>query len=112
MCTIGTLIMLLAVTTNSLETLLILLAVASIGAIFSSTSPEMGAKGIVERFSLIEPKVLFVQTEVTYGGQKRDMSSKLKDTIAMLKKRLTEPPAVVLVAGPSWGDDVEAYVGV
>lgn len=73
--------------TNSIECLLVLLAAGAIGAIFSSTAPDMGVEGIVERYSQVDPKILFVDTEVLYAGKKIDLrkkmagaSSKLRDT--------------------------------
>jgi len=43
---------------NLPETIIAMLAVASIGAVFTSTSPDFGAQGVFDRFSQIEPKIL------------------------------------------------------
>ncbi|KAJ3460911.1 hypothetical protein MRS44_011778 [Fusarium solani] len=93
-----------AVMTNSLEAVLILLACASIGAIFSSTSPEMGVNGIVERYLQSQPKVLFLESRVLYGGKSRDLRKKLATVVEKLKHQVTGLQQVV-VSGPTWEDD-------
>ena len=45
---------------NTIETVEAFIASVSLGAIWSSCSPDFGAKGVIERFSQINPKVLFV----------------------------------------------------
>ena len=52
---------------NMAETVIASLASASIGAIWSSCSPEFGATGIIERFQQIKPKILFAPDEYQYG---------------------------------------------
>ncbi len=44
---------------NMIESVVAMLAVTSIGAIWSSCSPDFGIKGVLDRFGQIEPKVLF-----------------------------------------------------
>ncbi|KAJ3454806.1 hypothetical protein MRS44_013406 [Fusarium solani] len=92
------------VATNSIESLLILLAAGAVGAIFSSTAPDMGAKGIVERYSQIQPKVLFLESTVLYGGKTQDQREKLKTAVGELKKRVKQLERVVVMTGPAWGD--------
>ncbi|UPL02939.1 hypothetical protein LCI18_013873 [Fusarium solani-melongenae] len=93
-----------AIMTNSLEAVLILLACASIGAIFSSTSPEMGANGIIERYLQSQPKVLFLESRVLYGDKWRELSQKLATVVKKLKDQVTGLQQVV-VSGPTWEDD-------
>ncbi len=47
-----------------------MLATASIGAIWSSCSPDFGIKGVLDRFKQIEPKLLFTVDEYNYNGKK------------------------------------------
>ncbi|GAB6161799.1 acetoacetate--CoA ligase [Desulfothermus naphthae] len=54
---------------NIPETVIAFLACASIGAIWSSCSPDFGAKSIIDRFKQIEPKVLFAVDGYRYGGK-------------------------------------------
>ena len=54
---------------NIPETLVAFLATASLGAIWSSCSPDFGASSVVDRFAQIEPKVLFCVDGYRYGGR-------------------------------------------
>jgi acetoacetyl-CoA synthetase len=94
--------------TNSIEALLIMLATGSIGAIFSSTAPDMGTKGIVERFAQIQPKILFVESEVLYGGKTRDLRSKLKEAVHKLSQQVTTISNIVLITGHAWIGSIRA----
>jgi acetoacetyl-CoA synthetase len=55
---------------NSIETVEAFIASSSLGAIWSSCSPDFGVKGVIERFSQINPKVLFVVDKYFYNGKK------------------------------------------
>ncbi len=57
---------------NIPETLIALLAVASIGAIWSSAAPEFGARSVIDRFAQIEPKVLLAVDGYRHGGKDFD----------------------------------------
>lgn len=57
---------------NMIETVVAMLATTSIGAIWSSCSPDFGIKGVLDRFGQIEPKVLFSANGYTYNGKKLD----------------------------------------
>ncbi len=54
---------------NMPEALIAMLAAASLGAIWSSCSPDFGAQGIVDRFSQIEPKILIAADGYVYDGR-------------------------------------------
>ncbi|KAF5701108.1 acetoacetate ligase [Fusarium mundagurra] len=95
-----------AVLTNSLEAVVLLLAAGAIGAIFSSTAPDMGAEGIINRYAQVRPKVLFVDTEVVYAGRRRVMKKKMMDAATKLKEKVPELSKVIVVSGPSWTDEL------
>ena len=76
-----------AVSTNSIETVVALLATSWIGGIFSTTAPDMGVNGIVERFAQIQPKLIFVESSIRYGGKKHDFRSKLAEAFTRLRKQ-------------------------
>jgi acetoacetyl-CoA synthetase len=57
---------------NIPETIAAFLAVASLGAIWSSAAPEFGARSVIDRFSQIEPKVLLAIDGYRYGGKDFD----------------------------------------
>src|SRR5436190_10482904 len=54
---------------NIPETVIIMLAAASLGAVFSSCSPDFGVQGLIDRFGQIEPKILFVTDGYWYNGK-------------------------------------------
>ncbi len=64
--------------TNIPETIISMLATTSIGAIWSSCSPDFGLKGVLDRFGQIQPKILFAVEEYQYNGKKIDCREKIK----------------------------------
>ena len=54
---------------NMPETIIAMLAAASVGAVFSSCSPDFGVEGVIDRFGQIEPVVLFVADGYFYDGK-------------------------------------------
>ena len=69
---------------NIPETLIAFLAVASIGAIWSSAAPEFGARSVIDRFSQIEPKVLLAVDGYRHGGKDFDRTAVLEGILAEL----------------------------
>ncbi len=69
---------------NVVETMVLMLAAASIGAVFSSTSPDFGAAGVLDRFGQIEPTVLVAVSGYRYGGKQIDCREKLAEVMAGL----------------------------
>ncbi|UJR15921.1 hypothetical protein I4U23_002842 [Adineta vaga] len=69
---------------NCPEAFIICLATASLGAIFSSASADFGVLGVTERFSQIEPKVIFGCNAVVYNRKTHDSLTKLKDSVLAL----------------------------
>jgi len=61
---------------NCPEAIIAMLAATSIGAIWSSTSPDFGTTGVLDRFSQIEPRILFSVNAVVYNGKTLDHSAK------------------------------------
>lgn len=62
-----------------IETVALMLATTSIGAVFASTSPDFGVNGVADRFGQIEPKLLFVCDAYRYGGKDYDRLTHLDD---------------------------------
>ena len=58
---------------NAPEALIAMLATASLGAIWSSCSPDFGARAVADRFTQIEPAVLFAVDGYLYGGKRFDI---------------------------------------
>jgi acetoacetyl-CoA synthetase len=69
---------------NIPETLAAFLAAASVGAIWSSCSPDMGSGAVLDRFRQIEPKVLFAVDGYRYGGKGFDRRGVLAEIVAQL----------------------------
>ncbi|MBU36503.1 MAG: acetoacetate--CoA ligase [Candidatus Marinimicrobia bacterium] len=63
---------------NMPESIIAMLAATSIGAIWSSSSPDFGIKGVLDRFTQIEPKVLFAANGYFYNGKAHDSLKKLE----------------------------------
>jgi len=66
---------------NIPESVIAMLAAASIGAVWSSSSPDFGIKGVLDRFSQIGPKILFAANGYFYNGKSHDSLEKLKGII-------------------------------
>ena len=69
---------------NMPETIIAMLAASSLGATWSSTSPDFGVAGIVDRFGQIEPKVLVSVDAYPYGGKTHDVLEKLHGVLAAI----------------------------
>lgn len=66
---------------NLPETIIAMLAASSLGAIWSSSSPDFGIKGVLDRFSQIEPKLIFAADGYFYGGNRFDSLEKLQNIL-------------------------------
>ena len=69
---------------NTQETVIAMLATTSLGAIWSSCSPDFGLQGVIDRFGQIEPKVLFTTDGYFYGGKTLDSLPKIQQICAQL----------------------------
>jgi acetoacetyl-CoA synthetase len=66
---------------NLPETVIAMLATSSIGAIWSSCSPDFGIDGVVDRLSQIQPVVLFCAAAYTYNGKTHDCLDKVRGIV-------------------------------
>ena len=73
------------VASTSVDTLTTFLATASLGGLFSSSSTDMGVKGILDRLTQIKPKFLFMDDAALYNGKKIDLRQKMKDIVEGMK---------------------------
>lgn len=69
---------------NMPETIIAMLAAVSIGAVWSSCSPDFGVQGVLDRFGQIEPKMVIVCDGYFYNGKAHDILSKVKSVLAQL----------------------------
>ncbi|AIF42255.1 acetoacetate--CoA ligase [Virgibacillus sp. SK37] len=69
---------------NIYESVIAFLATASLGAIWSSASPDFGTQSVIDRFKQIEPKVMFTVDGYSYGGKPFDRSKVVEQIQAEL----------------------------
>ncbi|MDT7608270.1 MAG: acetoacetyl-CoA synthetase, partial [Pseudonocardiales bacterium] len=82
-----------ALAPNCVETLVAFLAAASLGAIWSSCSPDFGSRAVHDRFAQIEPTVFIAVDGYIYGGKSYDIRS----TVEALRGQLPTLAATVLI---------------
>ncbi|MHC5115226.1 MAG: acetoacetate--CoA ligase [Planctomycetota bacterium] len=78
---------------NMPEAIIAMLAATSLGAIWSSCSPDFGVKGVLDRFQRLEPSVLFCANGYSYGGKTFDSLEKVAGIVA----ELPSTPRIVVV---------------
>jgi acetoacetyl-CoA synthetase len=79
---------------NIPEAIVAFLATASIGAVWSSCSPDFGPASVIDRFAQIEPKVLFAVDGYRYGGKdfdRRDTVAQLQEAMPTLERTVVLP---------------------
>ncbi|MCA9872336.1 MAG: AMP-binding protein, partial [Anaerolineales bacterium] len=79
---------------NIPQTITAVLAVASLGAIWSSCSPDFGSRSVLDRFTQIEPKVLIAVDGYNYGGKqfdRRDIVAELQASLPTLNHTILVP---------------------
>lgn len=79
---------------NMIETVVAMLAATSIGAIWSSCSPDFGFQGAMDRFGQIQPKVIFSANGYSYNGRNFDVLSKVRqitEEIPSIEKAVVVP---------------------
>ena len=81
---------------NVLEAVIAMLATTSIGAIWSSCSPDFGINGVLDRFGQIEPKILFSSDGYFYNGKTCDSLRRLAEIVSQINslKRVVVVPLV------------------
>ncbi len=107
-----------AMAANVPETVVLLLACAGLGVLFSSCSPDFGAEAAGARFEQLAPKLLFASSRYRYGGKRFDVSDsvhELANSLPSLRALVTLPypgeapaPAAPSRPGAS-GSTVPAY---
>jgi acetoacetyl-CoA synthetase len=88
---------------NLPETIVAMLATASLGAVWTSCSPDFGVEAVLDRFGQVEPKVLFAVDGYRYGGKAIDCRGR----VAELAARLPGLARVVMVSHLEPGPDPE-----
>ena len=81
---------------NLIETVESFIATTSVGAIWSSCSPDFGVKGVIERFSQIKPKVLFVCDKYFYNGKEINIIERVPEIL----KKISSIKYLILINYP------------
>jgi acetoacetyl-CoA synthetase len=71
---------------NLPETIIAMLGASSLGAIWSSCSPDFGANGVLDRFGQIEPKILFCADGYRYAGKEIDSLARVREVCEQIPK--------------------------
>ena len=86
---------------NMPETVIMMLATSSIGAIFSSASPDFGVEGVLDRFGQIEPKILLTTDGYWYNGKEINITKKVIEVVEAL------PSLQKIIIAPLLGIEVD-----
>ena len=81
---------------NIIETVESFIATVSIGAIWSSCSPDFGANGLIERFAQIKPKVLIISDRYYYNGKEINIIERL----SLILKKIKSIKTVIVINYP------------
>ncbi|MBE1202719.1 acetoacetate--CoA ligase [Aminobacter carboxidus] len=92
---------------NMPETVAAMLATASIGAVWSSCSPDFGEQGVLDRFGQIEPKLFIAPDGYWYGGKHIEVGQK----ISAVADKLGSVAKVLVVDYLGTAQDVAATIG-
>jgi acetoacetyl-CoA synthetase len=90
---------------NAPEAVIAMLAAASVGAVWSSCSPDFGAAGVVDRFGQIGPAVLVTGDAYRHGGRVHDVRARLAEVAARLPslRRVVVVPYADALGEPAAG---------
>ena len=106
---------------NVPEAVVAMLATTSIGAIWSSCSPDFGPLGVLDRFGQIAPKVLVIADAYRYGGRSFDSLARVREFLPELPSveqvvvipngaHSADRPSIEALGGAVWWDEVLASV--
>jgi acetoacetyl-CoA synthetase len=101
---------------NGIEAVVAMLAATSVGALWSSCSPDFGTRGVVDRFGQVAPVVLVAADGYTYAGKRIDLRARVREVVAALPSVratwlvpvLGDGGAVDDLPGGAWFPDVLA----
>ena len=86
---------------NIPETVIAYIGTSALGAVWSSCSPDFGTNGVIDRFSQIKPKILFIGDKYFYNGKKINILERLPEII----KKIPSIKKVIVIPYP--GTQVE-----
>ena len=94
---------------NIPQTVIAMLATTSIGAVWTSCSPDFGGRGVSDRFGPLSPRVLFCVDSYRYGGRDYDRGAEMEQIIAGLPGleqviHVPGPAGLAIPSGQAWDD--------
>jgi acetoacetyl-CoA synthetase len=105
---------------NLPEAIVAMLAATSVGAVWSSCSPDFGVPGVLERFGQIEPRVLFCADGTVYAGRRLgslERVAQLRESLPSIERVVVvphldeEPDLAPLPGALAWADALAAHAG-
>ncbi|KAH7131834.1 acetoacetyl-synthase [Dendryphion nanum] len=103
-CGIGSGDRVAAVISNSVDAIVLCLATISLGAVWSSSSPDMGPRAIIDRYTQIKPKLVFADSGYIYANKRFDLSGNIKAWSKELAKTNENLSSVVVL--PGWNSTI------
>ena len=91
---------------NIPETVVAYISAASLGAVWSSCSPDFGTIGVIDRFSQINPKILFIGDIYFYNGKKINILDRLNEIL----KKIPSIKKIVIVPYPGTKTEKKSYI--
>jgi len=93
---------------NTPETVIAYISTSAIGAVWSSCSPDFGTAGVIDRFSQIEPKILFITDVYFYNGKQINVLERLDEII----KNIPSIKKVIVVPYPGTNIKIQIKIKV
>jgi acetoacetyl-CoA synthetase len=93
---------------NIPQTIVAMLAASSIGAIWSSCSPDFGSQAVVDRFSQVAPKILFTVDNYSYAGKKHNVIER----VSFFIKELPSIEHIILIQNSDKPEDTKINVAI
>ncbi|HEX7020855.1 MAG TPA: acetoacetate--CoA ligase [Gemmatimonadaceae bacterium] len=104
---------------NMPETVIAMLAATSIGAVWSSCSPDFGVNGVLDRFGQIEPRVLFCADGYRYSGKSIDCLARVREIAdripsiehVIVVRHVDAATSLDGIRAATWWDDLPSVIG-
>jgi len=95
------------VASNSLDTYVCFMAITSLGGLFSSSSTDMGTKGVLDRLLQIKPTYVFIDDWTVYNGKTLDLRPKIHEIVSGLENVAEFRKAVIQPRFPGKPADIQ-----
>lgn len=100
-----------AVVSNSVDAVVICLATLALGAVYSSTSPDMGPDAVTQRFGQIQPKLVFTESGYVYAGKHISLIDRNNTWVPKLRSECGDTFRTVILPHLGTGHRADDAVG-